>query len=86
MSQKDLSALRINGDRLWQSLMEMAQIGAGHDSLYIATVAPTSMIFIPCEKGISHNESENARPEDIEAGGNVLLHAMLEIDAVGDVE
>ena len=51
--------------------------GAGHDSVYISHVAPTSMIFIPCEGGLSHNEAENVKPEDIEAGANVLLHAML---------
>mgnify|MGYP002785033928 CR=1 FL=1 len=51
--------------------------GAGHDAVYLARVAPTAMIFVPCEGGISHNEIENARPEDLEAGGNVLLHAML---------
>jgi N-carbamoyl-L-amino-acid hydrolase len=37
------------------------------------------MIFIPCEKGISHNEAENAKPEDVEAGCNVLLNAMLNL-------
>lgn len=50
--------------------------GAGHDAVYLARVAPTAMIFVPCEGGISHNEIENARPEDLEAGGNVLLKAM----------
>jgi N-carbamoyl-L-amino-acid hydrolase len=35
------------------------------------------MIFVPCEGGISHNEIENARPEHLEAGCNVLLRAML---------
>ncbi|WP_295802963.1 Zn-dependent hydrolase [uncultured Microbulbifer sp.] len=53
--------------------------GAGHDSVYISRVAPTSMIFVPCEKGLSHNEAENAQPEDLEAGANVLLHAMLKV-------
>jgi len=52
--------------------------GAGHDAVYIARVAPTAMIFVPCEDGISHNEVENAKPEDLEAGCNVLLHALLE--------
>lgn len=51
--------------------------GAGHDSLYLSKKVPTSMIFIPCEDGLSHNEAENANIEDIEAGANVLLHAML---------
>ena len=51
--------------------------GAGHDAIYIARVAPTAMIFVPCKDGISHNEVEDARPEHLEAGANVLLHAML---------
>ena len=52
--------------------------GAGHDSCYIARVAPTGMIFVPCEDGISHNEVENATQSDIAAGCDVLLHAMIE--------
>jgi N-carbamoyl-L-amino-acid hydrolase len=52
--------------------------GAGHDSVYLAKVAPTAMIFIPCEGGLSHNEAENVRSEDVEAGANVLLHAILD--------
>jgi N-carbamoyl-L-amino-acid hydrolase len=51
--------------------------GAGHDACYLAQVAPTSMIFVPCVNGISHNEIEDATPAWIEAGGNILLHAML---------
>ena len=51
--------------------------GAGHDAVYIARVAPTAMIFIPCEGGISHNEIESATPADLTAGCNVLLHAAL---------
>ena len=51
--------------------------GAGHDAVYIARVAPTAMIFVPCEDGISHNEVENAKPEDLAAGCNILLQAML---------
>lgn len=52
--------------------------GAGHDAVYMARVCPTSMIFVPCEGGISHNEIENARPEHLAAGCNVLLRAMVE--------
>ncbi len=51
--------------------------GAGHDAVYMARVAPTAMIFVPCKDGISHNEIEDAQPEHLEAGCNVLLHAML---------
>ena len=51
--------------------------GAGHDSVYISKVAPTSMIFIPCDGGVSHNEAENTSKEFAEAGANVLLHSVL---------
>ena len=48
------------------------------DAIYMARVAATSMIFVPCEGGISHNEIENATPEDLAAGCDVLLNVMLE--------
>lgn len=51
--------------------------GAGHDACYISRVAPTGMVFVPCENGISHNEAENATPEDLNAGCNVLVQAVL---------
>ena len=51
--------------------------GAGHDACHINHVAPTAMIFVPCAGGISHNETESATPEDLAAGCNVLLRAML---------
>jgi N-carbamoyl-L-amino-acid hydrolase len=51
--------------------------GAGHDAVYVARVAPSAMIFVPCKDGISHNEIEDAREEHLTAGANVLLHAML---------
>ncbi len=51
--------------------------GAGHDACYISRVAPTGMVFVPCADGISHNEIESATPDDLTAGCNVLLQAML---------
>jgi len=51
--------------------------GAAHDAVYLNRVAPTAMIFVPCEGGLSHNELENARPDEIAAGGSVLFNAML---------
>jgi len=63
--------------RLGYSYMN-AVSGAGHDAVHVAKLAPAGMIFIPCKDGISHNEIEDAKPEHITAGCNVLLHAMLE--------
>ena len=51
--------------------------GAGHDAVHVAAVAPAAMIFVPCKDGISHNEIEDALPEHVTAGANVLLHALL---------
>ncbi|WP_231758914.1 Zn-dependent hydrolase [Microbulbifer elongatus] len=75
---KCVEAVRSAVADLGYSNKEMVS-GAGHDSVYISRVAPTSMIFVPCEKGLSHNEAENAEPKDLEAGANVLLHAMLKM-------
>ncbi len=55
--------------------------GAGHDAAYIARVAPTTMIFVPCLGGISHNEAESTTLEECAAGAQVLLNAVLTHDA-----
>jgi N-carbamoyl-L-amino-acid hydrolase len=51
--------------------------GAGHDSFHVASLAPTAMIFVPCAGGLSHNEAESAEPDDLAAGADVLLQAVL---------
>jgi N-carbamoyl-L-amino-acid hydrolase len=53
--------------------------GASHDAMYMSRVCPTGMIFVPCENGVSHNEAENAKPEDLAAGARVLTAALLEL-------
>ena len=72
-----IGAVANAAERLGYSRMPVVS-GAGHDAVYMARLAPTGMIFIPCKDGISHNEIEDALPEHITAGANVLLHAMLE--------
>jgi len=71
-----VAAVRNAAQSLGFSHMDIVS-GAGHDAIYMASVAPTSMIFVPCEGGISHNEIENAKAEDLAAGCNVLLNVML---------
>ena len=51
--------------------------GALHDACNLARITPSAMIFIPCKDGISHNVLEDVNPRDLEAGCNVLLHAVL---------
>lgn len=71
-----VDAVRQAVDALGYSTMDVVS-GAGHDAIYTARVAPSGMIFVPCKDGISHNEIEDADPVHLEAGANVLLHAML---------
>ncbi|WP_445680739.1 M20 family metallo-hydrolase [Radicibacter daui] len=54
--------------------------GAGHDAAYIARIAPTTMIFVPCKDGLSHNEAESSTLEECAAGAQVLLSAVLAYD------
>lgn len=54
--------------------------GPGHDAAYIARVCPTSMIFVPCKDGISHNEAEDTSFDECAAGAQVLLNAVLAYD------
>ena len=54
--------------------------GAGHDAQDMARIAPTGMIFVPSDGGISHSPEEFTRPEDMANGANVLLRTILGID------
>ncbi|MFM0093045.1 M20 family metallo-hydrolase [Paraburkholderia sediminicola] len=51
--------------------------GATHDAKYMADRTPTAMIFVPSEKGISHNELEHTEDEDLCAGTQILCDALL---------
>lgn len=52
--------------------------GAGHDAILLARHCPTTMVFIPCVDGLSHNEAEDVFPEDARMGCDVLLNAVVE--------
>lgn len=71
-----VQAVRDAATALGLSCMDIFS-GAGHDAINMSHVCPSGMVFIPCEDGISHNELENARPEDLKAGTDVLMHAVL---------
>lgn len=47
--------------------------GAGHDAFHLSRIVPTTMVFVPCRDGISHNPAEYAAPDHVAAGANVLL-------------
>lgn len=53
--------------------------GAGHDAMNIAKVAPTAMIFIPCEGGISHNLAESVREKDLKNSLLILYEVIMDL-------
>ncbi|KAF2411166.1 N-carbamoyl-L-amino-acid hydrolase [Pseudomonas antarctica] len=71
-----VNAVRDGAAALGLSHMDIVS-GAGHDAIFVAELGPAGMIFVPCEGGISHNEIENAAPDDLAAGCAVLLRAMV---------
>jgi N-carbamoyl-L-amino-acid hydrolase len=74
-----IDCVRFGAERAGFAHRDMVS-GAGHDAAYVAHVAPTTMIFVPCAGGISHNEAESTSFEECAAGAQVLLEAVLEYD------
>jgi beta-ureidopropionase / N-carbamoyl-L-amino-acid hydrolase len=74
-----IECVRLGAHQAGLSTRDMIS-GAGHDAAYIARVAPTTMIFVPCQGGISHNEAESMTSDQCTAGAQVLLNAVLEFD------
>jgi N-carbamoyl-L-amino-acid hydrolase len=54
---------------------------AYHDSLFMAQICPTTMIFIPCRDGVSHRPDENSSPEQIKTGVEVLAQTLAKLSA-----
>ena len=51
---------------------------AGHDARHIARICPAGMVFIPCWKGISHNEAERAEPDHVAAAAQVISDILID--------
>jgi beta-ureidopropionase / N-carbamoyl-L-amino-acid hydrolase len=62
------------------STMRLAS-GAGHDAAFLAKIAPSAMLFIPCLKGKSHTPEEWAEPAALAAGAVTLLEAVRLLDS-----
>ena len=52
--------------------------GAAHDAMSIARIGPSQLVFIPCRDGVSHHPAEYASPDQVGAGCDAVLHAVLE--------
>jgi N-carbamoyl-L-amino-acid hydrolase len=71
-----LDLIRASAERQGVSHMDIVS-GATHDAKYMTGQCSSGMIFVPCERGVSHNESENAAPADLAAGARVLAEVMV---------
>ncbi|MEM7023147.1 MAG: M20 family metallo-hydrolase [Pseudomonadota bacterium] len=71
-----VSAIEHAAEITGQSHMRLPS-GAFHDANFIADLAPASMIFVPCAKGISHSPAESARPEGLAGGAQVLAATLV---------
>lgn len=74
-----IEAVRQAADKHGYSNMDLIS-GAGHDAAHTATIVPTTMIFVPSEGGLSHNEAEATSSSECSAGVQVLLDAVLHYD------
>ena len=54
---------------------------AGHDSVLIAKLCPSAMLFVPSVDGITHNPKEYSTKEQVARGAQVLLDAVMELAA-----
>ncbi|MEA2739819.1 MAG: beta-ureidopropionase / N-carbamoyl-L-amino-acid hydrolase [Acetobacteraceae bacterium] len=52
---------------------------AGHDSVLMAPLVPSAMLFVPSVAGITHNPKEYSTKEQVARGAQVLLDAVLEL-------
>ncbi len=53
--------------------------GAGHDAMYMASLIPSAMIFVPCKDGVSHNPDESIDWERVRPGYETLRRVVSEI-------
>jgi beta-ureidopropionase / N-carbamoyl-L-amino-acid hydrolase len=52
---------------------------AGHDSVLMAPLLPSAMLFVPSVAGITHNPKEFSTRQQVAHGAQVLLDAVLEL-------
>jgi ureidoglycolate amidohydrolase len=52
---------------------------AYHDSLFMASITPVGMVFIPCRGGVSHRPDEYSAPQEIENGAKVLAGTLAKL-------
>jgi len=52
---------------------------AGHDSVLVAPLCPSAMLFVPSVGGITHNPREYSTRQQLARGAQTLLDAVLDL-------
>ena len=55
--------------------------GAGHDAVMLSSVTPVAMLFVRCERGISHHPAEAVRAGDVAVALDVTTRLLEELAA-----
>ncbi len=74
-----LDLLKRGAETLGYSTMPLAS-GAGHDAAFVARIAPSAMLFIPCRDGKSHAPEEWTEKHQAAAGAATLYEAVRLMD------
>ena len=56
--------------------------GAGHDAIAIAERWPVGMLFVRCDRGISHHPAESVRETDVASAIQAYLHTVQHLATV----
>lgn len=75
MDARLVSACVEGAKRAGVSVIELPS-GAGHDAVAMAALCPVGMLFVRCEKGISHNPAENITIVDADAAVRSLIETI----------
>lgn len=73
-----VNALGEAADEMDETSMKLVS-RAYHDTLFMAQICPTSMIFIPSQHGYSHRPEEYSSPEDIARGTELLARGLAKL-------
>lgn len=79
MNDRVQKALRQAMDSLGESYLTLPSL-AGHDSVHLAPITPTGMLFVPSINGKSHCPDEETAIGDIVKAGNALVQAVIVLD------
>ncbi|WP_226676454.1 M20 family metallo-hydrolase [Rossellomorea aquimaris] len=75
LDEKLTARVKSAGESLGYRTFEMDS-GAGHDVMNLAAKWPSALVFIPCEKGISHHPKEYSSLEDLYTGVEILAEVL----------